>query len=155
MKLFLHNLKDTKKLANIIAKILKPEIYLLLFGNLGSGKTTLAKFVIAKLGFNGNVNSPTFVILNQYPTKKLIINHIDFYRMLDLKKSLEIGMYLEEMENAVNIIEWPQLIHKSLKSKTKICIVLNKHENDKISCKITLPKFLKTQIIHELRMLKK
>lgn len=101
----LKNLDETKILASIIAKVAQPNLILLLTGNLGSGKTQLAKLIGLKLGVNEIINSPTFIIWNQYQTKydwKLI--HIDAYR---LTNNQNLDEYYEIMNNNFTIIEWP------------------------------------------------
>ena len=102
MHFFLKNLNDSKRLAKIISSILKPEIYLLLSGNLAVGKTTLAKYIIQNLGIDQNITSPTFVIMNQYHNNKLNINHMDCYR---LNNEENFELYLDEFIDCVNIIE--------------------------------------------------
>ncbi|AVN62513.1 tRNA (adenosine(37)-N6)-threonylcarbamoyltransferase complex ATPase subunit type 1 TsaE [Mesoplasma coleopterae] len=105
--MIIKNINETKELAIKIADELKSvngEVYLLLTGDLGAGKTTLTKQLIKSLGVEENVTSPTFNILNQYETtNNFIINHMDAYR---LDKQSNIEMFLEEFDNNINIIEW-------------------------------------------------
>ncbi|WP_036237386.1 tRNA (adenosine(37)-N6)-threonylcarbamoyltransferase complex ATPase subunit type 1 TsaE [Mesoplasma florum] len=105
--MIIKNINETKELAIKIADELKRvmgEVYLLLTGDLGAGKTTLTKQLIKSLGVEENVTSPTFNILNQYETtNNLVINHMDAYR---LDKQSNIEMFLEEFDNNINIIEW-------------------------------------------------
>ncbi|AVN63876.1 tRNA (adenosine(37)-N6)-threonylcarbamoyltransferase complex ATPase subunit type 1 TsaE [Mesoplasma florum] len=105
--MIIKNINETKELAIKIAdelKSVKGEVYLLLTGDLGAGKTTLTKQLIKSLGVEENVTSPTFNILNQYETtNNLVINHMDAYR---LDKQSNIEMFLEEFDNNINIIEW-------------------------------------------------
>ncbi|AVN60501.1 tRNA (adenosine(37)-N6)-threonylcarbamoyltransferase complex ATPase subunit type 1 TsaE [Mesoplasma entomophilum] len=105
--MIIKSINETKKLAIKIAdelKSVKSEVYLLLTGDLGAGKTTLTKQLIKSLGVEENVTSPTFNILNQYETtNNLVINHMDAYR---LDKQSNIEMFLEEFDNNINIIEW-------------------------------------------------
>ncbi|ATQ35672.1 tRNA (N6-adenosine(37)-N6)-threonylcarbamoyltransferase complex ATPase TsaE [Mesoplasma entomophilum] len=105
--MIIKSINETKDLAIKIAdelKSVKGEVYLLLTGDLGAGKTTLTKQLIKSLGVEENVTSPTFNILNQYETtNNLVINHMDAYR---LDKQSNIEMFLEEFDNNINIIEW-------------------------------------------------
>ncbi|ATI73460.1 tRNA (adenosine(37)-N6)-threonylcarbamoyltransferase complex ATPase subunit type 1 TsaE [Mesoplasma florum] len=105
--MIIKSINETKELAIKIAdelKSVKGEVYLLLTGDLGAGKTTLTKQLIKSLGVEENVTSPTFNILNQYETtNNSIINHMDAYR---LDKQSNIEMFLEEFDNNINIIEW-------------------------------------------------
>ncbi|WP_342276036.1 tRNA (adenosine(37)-N6)-threonylcarbamoyltransferase complex ATPase subunit type 1 TsaE [Spiroplasma endosymbiont of Nebria brevicollis] len=101
----LNNLKDTKQLARIIANIAQPNLILLLNGTLGSGKTQLTKLIGEELGVSDIINSPTFIIWNQYATKhKWNLIHMDAYR---LNNVTHLEEYYEIMANNFMIIEWP------------------------------------------------
>lgn len=104
----LKTLADTKTIAQVISKIAKENLYLLLTGPLASGKTQLTKFIGVELGVKTVISSPSFIILNQYQTKypwKLI--HIDAYR---LNKNTDFQEYFELTVNNFSIIEWPEKI---------------------------------------------
>lgn len=104
----LKNLADTQLLAQAIAKIADKNTYLLLNGELASGKTQLTKLIGAELGVKEIITSPTFVILNEYQTNydwKLI--HIDAYR---LDKKTDFSEYFELTINNFTIIEWAEKI---------------------------------------------
>ncbi len=136
-KIILKNLSDTEKLAKRIANELKKynEIFLLLSGNLASGKTTLAKYIISYLGIKDETNSPSFVIMNQYNLKnKQVVNHVDFYRLNDTEN---IDLYFEQFENSINIIEWPNIILNYIKDRKIININLKISKNDFRVCKIS------------------
>lgn len=79
-----------------------------LSGGLGAGKTTLARSVIVALGFEGEVPSPTFIIVETYdaPPLRLPIVHADFYRLEDPAEVYELGLD-EYREGAALIAEWP------------------------------------------------
>ncbi|WP_338972614.1 tRNA (adenosine(37)-N6)-threonylcarbamoyltransferase complex ATPase subunit type 1 TsaE [Spiroplasma endosymbiont of Panorpa germanica] len=102
---------EIKKIADwdvIIKELLdfkNQEFYLLLTGDLGAGKTTFTKRLLKNFGVNEVVNSPTFVILNQYQNSEgALLNHMDAYR---LGVNDEIELYEEQFRQAFNIIEWP------------------------------------------------
>lgn len=110
----LNNLQDTKQLANIIVNLAQPNLILLLNGEIGSGKTQLTKLIGEMLGVNDVINSPTFIIWNQYETKyewKLI--HMDAYR---LNNVTQLDEYYEIMTNNFMIIEWPDKLSVNLQS---------------------------------------
>ena len=66
-KFFLNSLDDTEKFAKKISKIIKNGVCICLNGKLGTGKTTLVKFILKNyLGKEVNVNSPTFSLVNLY-----------------------------------------------------------------------------------------
>ena len=76
-------------------------------GDLGAGKTTLSRAIIAALGFESEVPSPTFTIVETYeaPPLRLPIVHADFYRLDSAEELNEIGLD-EYREGAVLIAEW-------------------------------------------------
>ncbi|HOJ38107.1 MAG TPA: tRNA (adenosine(37)-N6)-threonylcarbamoyltransferase complex ATPase subunit type 1 TsaE [Ignavibacteriales bacterium] len=83
-------------------------IIIKLNGNLGSGKTTLVKEILA-LNSNDNITSPSFSLVNEYSGKFKII-HIDFYRINNIEELYDIGLtdyFLEE--NTIVFIEWSEL----------------------------------------------
>ena len=79
-----------------------------LIGNLGAGKTTLAKGIISGLGaaMPDEVTSPTFTLIHEYRSGWLPVFHFDFYRINQPSELREIGFddYLEE--NGVAVVEW-------------------------------------------------
>jgi len=91
-----------------IAAALRPGDVIALSGGLGAGKTTLARAIIAALGHEGEVPSPTFAILEPYdaPPLRLPLVHADFYRLKDPAEVEELGLD-DYREGAVLIAEWP------------------------------------------------
>jgi tRNA threonylcarbamoyladenosine biosynthesis protein TsaE len=77
-----------------------------LSGPLGSGKTTLARAIIAALGYGGEVPSPTFTIVETYDLDPPLV-HADFYRLDSTKEAEEIGLD-DYREGAAMIAEWPE-----------------------------------------------
>lgn len=79
-----------------------------LTGGLGAGKTTLARAILAALGHEGEVPSPTFTIIETYdsPPLRLPAVHADFYRLEDPSELAEIGLD-DYREGAVLLAEWP------------------------------------------------
>jgi tRNA threonylcarbamoyladenosine biosynthesis protein TsaE len=78
-------------------------------GGLGAGKTTLARAILAALGHEGEVPSPTFTIIEAYaaPPLRLAVVHADFYRLEDPSELAEIGLD-DYREGAALLAEWPQ-----------------------------------------------
>lgn len=79
-----------------------------LSGGLGAGKTTLARAILASLGHDGEVPSPTFTIIETYdaPHLRLPVVHADFYRLEDPAELVEIGLD-DYREGAALLAEWP------------------------------------------------
>ncbi len=106
-----HELPDLAAMARFgarIAGLLRAGDVVALEGGLGAGKTTLARGIIAALGYKGEVPSPTFTIVETYdaPPLKLPIVHADFYRLKSPREAEEIGLD-EYREGAALIAEWP------------------------------------------------
>jgi tRNA threonylcarbamoyladenosine biosynthesis protein TsaE len=92
-----------------IAAALRPGDVVALEGGLGAGKTTLARAILAALGHEGEVPSPTFTIIETYaaPPLRLAVVHADFYRLESPEELVEIGLD-DYREGAVLLAEWPQ-----------------------------------------------
>jgi len=104
-----HSLKDTEKFAKKFAEKLENGNVVLLYGDLGAGKTTLCKSIIKALGYNGVVTSPTFTILNEYQGKILSIHHFDMYRLESIDEAVEIGAdEILKSGQGICLIEWPE-----------------------------------------------
>lgn len=91
-----------------IAAVLRAGDVIALEGGLGAGKTTLARAIIAALGYSGEVPSPTFTIIESYDTSalRLPVVHADFYRLKDPSEVVELGLD-DYREGAVLLAEWP------------------------------------------------
>jgi tRNA threonylcarbamoyladenosine biosynthesis protein TsaE len=92
-----------------IADLLEVGDVIALSGGLGAGKTTLARAILAGLGYNGEVPSPSFSIIETYdpPQLRLAAIHADFYRLKDPQEAEELGLD-DYREGAAMIAEWPQ-----------------------------------------------
>lgn len=95
--------ESTEAVGAELAKRLVVGDVLLLFGELGAGKTTLTRGYLRALGWMETVRSPTFSLLQVYETEPPVL-HADLYRLSDSK-----GLGLEEyFETHVCLIEWPE-----------------------------------------------
>ena len=92
-----------------VADALRAGDVIALTGGLGAGKTTLARAIIAGLGHDGEVPSPSFAIIEPYdpPTVRLPLVHADFYRLNHPGEADEIGLD-DYREGAALIAEWPE-----------------------------------------------
>lgn len=89
-----------------IASKIAPGDVIALSGELGTGKTTLARAIIAALGHAGEVPSPTFTIIETYEELEPPLVHADFYRLEDPLEAEELGLD-EYRQGAALIAEWP------------------------------------------------
>jgi tRNA threonylcarbamoyladenosine biosynthesis protein TsaE len=87
-----------------------------LHGDLGAGKTTLARGLLRGLGFEGDVASPTFpiVILYEPPDTRLPLAHVDLYRIEDAGEMEELALD-EALEEGALVVEWPERLGPSLR----------------------------------------
>lgn len=107
MEFSLTSEKETSKLAEQLAGLLQPGDILCLTGELGAGKTTLARHMLRALGTDGAVPSPTFTLMQEYETDAGRIYHCDFYRLTDDSEAVELGIP-DLFADAVAFLEWPQ-----------------------------------------------
>ena len=103
----LPNLEAVTQFGARIAERLRPGDVIALSGDLGSGKTTLARAVIAALGHSDDVPSPTFTIVETYDALDPPLVHADFYRLEDPHEAAELGLD-DYRDGAALIAEWPE-----------------------------------------------
>lgn len=107
------NESDTKTFAERSLKYFQKGDTVLLYGDLGSGKTYLIKLFSKMLGIDFEVTSPSFSIINQYQGE-VFINHLDFYRVQHNNELHNLGLDDIFNMNSINFIEWPQIIESQI-----------------------------------------
>ena len=103
----LPGLAETAVLGGRIASGLAVGDAVALRGDLGAGKTTLARAILEGLGVTEDVPSPTFTLIQQYETPKLAVRHYDFYRIEEPSEVNELGLD-EALDEGAVLIEWPE-----------------------------------------------
>ncbi|CCU77740.1 ATPase YjeE, predicted to have essential role in cell wall biosynthesis [Halanaerobium saccharolyticum subsp. saccharolyticum DSM 6643] len=91
-----------------LAELINVPALILLNGDLGTGKTLITKAAVSALGYQGDVTSPTFNLVQEYQAQVEII-HMDLYRLDRSEELLEIGFEDYLNREAVIFIEWPEL----------------------------------------------
>ncbi len=106
--MILQDESETLELGRVIGRLLRAGDKIALAGDLGAGKTTLARGMMQGLGFDDEVPSPTFAIVQQYdpPETRLPVAHVDLYRIEDAAEIEELGLDDILFDGAL-IAEWP------------------------------------------------
>jgi len=103
----------TAALGAAIAAELRTGDAVALWGELGAGKTTLARGVLRALGVTENVPSPTFTLVQTYDTAGLRVSHFDLYRLKQPRELEQLGLDEALAEGAV-LVEWPERAPEAL-----------------------------------------
>jgi tRNA threonylcarbamoyladenosine biosynthesis protein TsaE len=96
-----------------LAAALRPGDVVALYGDLGAGKTTLARGVLRGLGFEGQVSSPTFPIVQPYEELELPVWHVDLYRIEEAGELEELALE-DALEEGALLVEWPERLGDAL-----------------------------------------
>ena len=98
--------EDTRALGARLGQALRAGDTVLLSGDLGTGKTCFAQGIGRGLGCTGPVNSPSFVLMNEY-SGPITMFHVDLYRIDAVEELDELGLW-DYAERGVLVIEWPE-----------------------------------------------
>ncbi len=130
--------EDTMKFAGEFAGNLKPGKVLGLKGNLGTGKTQFVKGICEHFKVSEIVNSPTFIIVNEYEgtdgeSKRFKIYHFDLYRLNSATELGVIGFDEYLNMNSLVLIEWPEIAEKYLgREIDTICFDYGDFEDERV-----------------------
>ena len=108
------NVDDTRRIAEAIARLVRPRDLLVLSGEMGAGKTAFTQGFAAALGVTEPVTSPTFNLIHTYRGSEHEVHHVDLYRLertgelddLDLPELLDAG--------GVMLVEWGEVAGDAL-----------------------------------------
>lgn len=106
MVYYSHNREETLKIAKEFAKSLKSGDIVLLYGDLGAGKTVFVKGVVSAF-CSCVVTSPTFTIVNTYEAN-IPLYHFDLYRLQSEEELYDIGAEELLFGNGISLVEWPE-----------------------------------------------
>ena len=100
------SVEETVALGERLGRAAAPGDLVCLWGDLGAGKTQLAKGIARGLGIGDTVNSPTFILMNEY-AGRLPLFHVDLYRLADAADALAGGVIDDRQIDGVTVVEWP------------------------------------------------
>lgn len=112
MRLGLPDAAATEALGGALARTRPARAVVHLQGDLGAGKSTLARALLRALGVRGTVRSPTYTLVERYPVDGGEAWHLDLYRIGDPGELEYLG--LDGAEAMLWLVEWPERGHGSL-----------------------------------------
>lgn len=114
---------ETRALGRSLAQQLRPGDVLLLWGDLGAGKSELTRGIAEGLGVTSPVTSPSFTILNVYDEGRMPLYHFDWYRLNSVEELYEMGMDEYLGGDGVAVVEWPSQCSEAI-PETHLAICL-------------------------------
>ncbi len=100
--------RETAAVGAALAEVVEPGDVVLLCGPLGAGKTTLVKGLVAALGDEEPVTSPTFTLMRTYSTRPPVA-HVDCWRLSDPSEVADLGIEDHLDEGGVAVVEWGEI----------------------------------------------
>lgn len=123
-RLPLDDLAATAALAGHLATAVSAGDCLALSGDLGTGKTSFARALLAALGVDEEVPSPTFALVQTYQAGPLAVAHFDLYRLDDPDDVAELG-FDDALDTGLVLVEWPDRLGAALpEDRLDICFTL-------------------------------
>ncbi|MBQ1227222.1 MAG: tRNA (adenosine(37)-N6)-threonylcarbamoyltransferase complex ATPase subunit type 1 TsaE [Alistipes sp.] len=111
IQLKIDSLSELDNVAEQIISSLDGRNVVLFRGGMGAGKTTLISRIVAQLGAEDTVTSPTFALVNEYEgADKMLIYHFDFYRIDKIEEVFDLGYEEYFYSGDLCLVEWPEKI---------------------------------------------
>jgi tRNA threonylcarbamoyladenosine biosynthesis protein TsaE len=115
MNISIESLETISRSANEFVQNIGSSTVFAFNGKMGAGKTTFIKAICEMLGVEGNVNSPTFSIVNEYiASENKVIYHFDFYRIENIQEAIDLGVEDYLYSGSLCFIEWAENIEPLL-----------------------------------------
>jgi tRNA threonylcarbamoyladenosine biosynthesis protein TsaE len=141
--------EDFKPLSKSIINLgFHEPILLCLNGDLGAGKTTFVKYLGKELGIKQEINSPSFIIHNEYIASNIQLHHLDLYRLEEPFELNELHINRHFKPNTIIAIEWAEKFEEELKELVKEhgqsgikVLILNFSHTDENTRKVTCTYF--------------
>lgn len=109
--------QQTETIAKTFAEKLQAGDVVAFFGPMGMGKTCFTRGLCNGLGFTGDVNSPTFALVNEYIGGRLPVYHFDMYRISNWEDLYSSGYFDYLEQGGVTVIEWSENIENALPNR--------------------------------------
>lgn len=108
-----HSEEETVAVGQGLARTLSPGSIVLLYGDLGAGKTAFVRGLATGLGISPDeVSSPTFTLVQEYRTGRLPLFHVDLYRLEPIEVD-DLGLDEMTMAGGITAIEWPDRLPRA------------------------------------------
>jgi tRNA threonylcarbamoyladenosine biosynthesis protein TsaE len=105
---------QTQALGAAVAELARPGDVVLLAGELGAGKTAWVQGFARGLGITEPITSPTFMLARQHGGGRLVLHHLDVYRLEQMQEVFDVGLPEVLDEGGVTVIEWGDAIAPAL-----------------------------------------
>ena len=133
--MIIKSLEHLNLISKQIADKVSKEDCLLLYGEIGTGKTTFSRYFINHLQKKEKIKetevlSPTFNLLYEYQIRSSKIMHYDLYRLKTYKETKQLGIF-DDYQKTIKLIEWPELLKEKFKDKLKIIFKHGRSENER------------------------
>ena len=126
------NEEETKEFGLKIGQEAVPGQVIGLIGDLGTGKTTLTKYMARGLGVEENISSPTFMIVREYHGGRMPLYHFDVYRIGDPEELFDIGADEYFDGDGLCVVEWADMVMPQLPEDSMfICIEYGASEGER------------------------
>ena len=121
---------DTMRFSSVLGGMLDTGDTVLLEGDLGTGKSVVARGIARALGVSGNMPSPTFTLLIPYEGKKKLY-HFDLYRLADPDEFYAAGLDEFIGGDGVALVEWPQMAELAPRPALRMTLLRGEADNDR------------------------
>lgn len=117
MDIITNSALETEQTAEAFASSLSHGSVVALHGEMGAGKTAFVRGMAKGLGVSGEISSPTYSIVNEYPGK-IPMFHFDMYRITDIDELYTTGFFDYIEQNGICVVEWSENIKWALPENT-------------------------------------
>lgn len=132
------HLSDLHQIALDIIRLTEHQRILAFYGSMGVGKTTLIRTICRCLQVEIEVTSPTFALVNEYPSVDGPVYHFDFYRINRIGEALDFGIDEYFDSGCWCFMEWPEKIEELLPDSV-VKVFLTENPDSSRSIRLTIP----------------